>query len=193
MKRLYLMRHGETLFNKLGKVQGWCDSPLTETGKKQAHKAKAYFAINQLTFGHAVASTQERACDTLEIICGTTDYERRKGLKEMNFGLFEGESTHLQPKGPKAYEHFYQSFGGESAAEVRQRMFAELIDIMTTTKADNTLVVSHNGAIFYFFKHLFPNEVPPLRLANCGFMVFTYENGHFFYLETVDPTKAVTN
>lgn len=33
-KILYLMRHGETLFNVQRKIQGWCDSPLTENGKK---------------------------------------------------------------------------------------------------------------------------------------------------------------
>lgn len=33
MKTIYLMRHGETLFNLLGKVQGSCDSPLTKNGK----------------------------------------------------------------------------------------------------------------------------------------------------------------
>lgn len=32
MKKLYLMRHGQTLFNQLGKIQGACDSPLTEAG-----------------------------------------------------------------------------------------------------------------------------------------------------------------
>ena len=30
MKTLYLMRHGETLFNALHKIQGWCDSLLIE-------------------------------------------------------------------------------------------------------------------------------------------------------------------
>ena len=30
MTRLYLMRHGQTLFNTLNRIQGWCDSPLTE-------------------------------------------------------------------------------------------------------------------------------------------------------------------
>lgn len=30
--KLYLMRHGETLFNTQKRVQGWCDSPLTEKG-----------------------------------------------------------------------------------------------------------------------------------------------------------------
>ena len=35
-KDLYLMRHGQTLFNVRRKIQGWCDSPLTENGVKQA-------------------------------------------------------------------------------------------------------------------------------------------------------------
>ena len=34
MKTLYLMRHGQTLFNLQHKIQGWCDSPLTENGKQ---------------------------------------------------------------------------------------------------------------------------------------------------------------
>ena len=36
-KTLYLMRHGQTLFNVEHKIQGWCDSPLTEQGIKQAN------------------------------------------------------------------------------------------------------------------------------------------------------------
>lgn len=43
MKTLYMMRHGETLFNKRRKIQGWCDSPLTELGIRQAKGAKKYF------------------------------------------------------------------------------------------------------------------------------------------------------
>ena len=41
-KDLYLMRHGQTLFNVRRRIQGWCDSPLTELGKQQALKAKEY-------------------------------------------------------------------------------------------------------------------------------------------------------
>ena len=33
MTRFYLMRHGQTLFNTLNRIQGWCDSPLTEKGQ----------------------------------------------------------------------------------------------------------------------------------------------------------------
>lgn len=42
-KIVYLMRHGQTLFNELKKVQGWCDSPLTELGKEQARQVRQYF------------------------------------------------------------------------------------------------------------------------------------------------------
>ena len=41
--KLYLMRHGETLFNTLNRIQGWCDSPLTEKGQDQARQVRAYF------------------------------------------------------------------------------------------------------------------------------------------------------
>ena len=42
-KTLYLMRHGQTLFNLQHKIQGWCDSPLTELGIKQAKVAEKWF------------------------------------------------------------------------------------------------------------------------------------------------------
>ena len=98
-KIVYLMRHGQTLFNELKKVQGWCDSPLTELGKEQARQARQYFQSQGIQFGQAYASTQERACDTLEIVCDLP-YQRKKGLKEWNFGRFEGEPEFLNPPLP---------------------------------------------------------------------------------------------
>lgn len=83
-KRLYLMRHGQTLFNVQHKIQGWCDSPLTELGRK-AKKAKEYFEKEHITFDHVYSSTSERCSDTLEIITDMK-YIRLKGLKEMFYG-----------------------------------------------------------------------------------------------------------
>ena len=40
MKHLYMMRHGQTLFNVRKRIQGSCDSPLTELGIKQAEAAR---------------------------------------------------------------------------------------------------------------------------------------------------------
>ena len=50
MTRFYLMRHGQTLFNTLNRIQGWCDSPLTEKGQDQARQVRAYFEKHGLTF-----------------------------------------------------------------------------------------------------------------------------------------------
>ena len=47
-KTLYLMRHGQTLFNVQHKIQGWCDAPLTELGIKQAKIAGEYFKNNHI-------------------------------------------------------------------------------------------------------------------------------------------------
>ena len=68
MAKLYLMRHGQTLFNVLKRKQGWCDSPLTETGIAQACSAGRWFAEHGVTFDHAYSSTSERAVDTLELV-----------------------------------------------------------------------------------------------------------------------------
>ena len=87
------------MFNVRRKIQGWCDSPLTPLGIAQAKVAEAYFKDHDITFDHAYASTSERACDTLEIIT-SQPYTRVKGLKEWNFGTFEGESEDLNPKLP---------------------------------------------------------------------------------------------
>jgi probable phosphoglycerate mutase len=65
VKILYLMRHGQTLFNQLHKIQGWCDAPLTELGIKQAQIAGHYFKENQIEIQSAYCSTSERASDTL--------------------------------------------------------------------------------------------------------------------------------
>ncbi|MGM0216794.1 histidine phosphatase family protein [Enterococcus sp. AZ109] len=194
MKSLYLMRHGETLFNAQQKVQGWCDSPLTEAGKEQALAARNYFQQKNIHFDHCYASTQERACDTLELVIGSQTYSRRKNLKEMFFGQFEGASTYLQPKGPESYESFYVDFGGESGEEVRQRILAELTDIMTNEVESTAIVVSHNGAIFYFLQQVLPeNTQLPLHLANGGFMKFSFEQGVFTYLETMNPIEKLAN
>ena len=43
VKHLYLMRHGETLFNVRRKIQGWCDSPLTEKRSKTSKGSSRNF------------------------------------------------------------------------------------------------------------------------------------------------------
>ena len=109
MKTLYLVRHGETLFNALHKIQGWCDSPLTKKGIQQAKQAKQWFEKQHICFDHAYSSTSERCCDTLEIIT-SLPYQRCKGLKENNYGLLEGEHDYLAENDPQKCATYYLQF-----------------------------------------------------------------------------------
>ena len=58
----YVVRHGQTLFNVMGKVQGWCDTPLTEDGVRGAEK------LAEVDFVAAYASDSGRAEQTLDVL-----------------------------------------------------------------------------------------------------------------------------
>lgn len=185
MKTLYLMRHGQTLFNVRHKIQGWCDAPLTELGKKQALRASSYFTENHITFDQAYSSTSERACDTLELVTNLP-YTRVKGLKEWNFGTFEGESEDLNP--PLPYGDFFKAYGGEGELEMQQRVVSALHEIMEKDNHNCVLAVSHGAACRGFMRYWEKNQKVTLteRLYNCCILKFEYENGEFTLVEIVN-------
>lgn len=189
MKKLYLMRHGQTLFNQLGKIQGACDSPLTEAGIRQAEVARDYSETNQITFDAYYSSTQERASDTLEIIIGQKEYQRSKGLKEWNFGRFEGESEALNPKRPvgeTSYGDSFVPYGGESSKELQQRMNTTLIDIMEK-EHQSVLAVSHGGAMYLFIQKWLPYEqVAKIKFSNCCILEFEYSDRQFTFIQAIN-------
>jgi probable phosphoglycerate mutase len=129
-KTIYLMRHGETLFNQEQRIQGWCDSPLTEKGRKQAQVAGAWLRDHQVHIDSAYCSTQERASDTLSLVCPELAYTRLKGLKECNFGRFEGQPEYLNP--PHPYGDYFVAYGGEAESAVQKRMAETLTHIAET-------------------------------------------------------------
>ena len=184
-KTLYLMRHGQTLFNKRHLIQGWCDSPLTDFGIYQAQIAGQYFREQGIRFDTAFSSTSERACDTLEIVTdGKMPYERIKGLKEWNFGVFEGENEELNPSIP--YENFFVYYGGESQLELQERINNTICSLMKEAKGNSILIVSHGAAIRNFARVWENYEKTTInnRMTNCCILKFTYSND-IFYLEEV--------
>ena len=186
MKKIfYLMRHGQTLFNLRKKIQGACDSPLTELGIKQAQAAGEYFKNIELDY--AYSSTSERSSDTLELIIGPdAQYTRMQGLKEMNFGTFEGESEDLNPKDLEVFETFFLGYGGESRKQVKERMVKTCTEIMEKEGHNTVLAVSHAGACFNFLSH-WQDPLTELKkgFPNCCIFKFEYENGKFTLLETI--------
>ncbi|WP_050637103.1 histidine phosphatase family protein [Candidatus Stoquefichus sp. SB1] len=189
MKTLYLMRHGQTLFNVQQRIQGWCDSPLTELGIQQAKKAGQYFKEHQIHFDHAYSSTSERCCDTLELVTDMP-YTRLKGLKENFYGELEAESERLNAHlTPQDCETFYLQFGGESSETVKERMIKTLTEIMQQDDHQSVLAVSHSGACFNFLR-AFQDPMEELKkgFGNCCIFVYKFDNNKF-YLEKVIRQK----
>lgn len=95
---VYLVRHGKTVFNTLGRLQGWSDSPLTQEGRAVAEALGRGLALRGVRFDAAFSSTAPRAADTAEIVLrhgGQADLAVQKlaDLREYCFGGFEGELT----------------------------------------------------------------------------------------------------
>lgn len=185
-KILYLMRHGQTLFNFKRRIQGYCDSPLTELGIEQAKKAREYF--EDINLDHAYSSTSERCCDTLELVLGEKrlPYTRLKGLKEMNFGMYEGESEDLNPKDRSLYSTFFVEHGGESMEQVEERLVKTCTEIMEKEDHREVLAVSHAGACITFLsKWLDPEEELEKGIPNCCIFKYEYEDKKFKLIEVI--------
>lgn len=179
-KTLYIMRHGQTLFNLQHKIQGWCDAPLTPLGIHQAEGARDYIASRNIIFDHAYSSTSERACDTLEIVLGSEfPYRRVKGLKEWNFGAYEGKDECLNPKLP--YGDFFSQFGGEKESEVKERVVRTITEIMDRQDHNTVFMVSHGAAIAQFYRAFeqYAKVIKKERFYNCCVLKYTYEDGIF--------------
>lgn len=193
VKTLYLMRHGQTLFNQMHKIQGACDSPLTNMGIKQAQLARDYFSANKIKLTAAFCSTSERASDTLEIVTDNNlAYTRLKGLKEWNFGLFEGQDEALNP--PLPYGDFFKTFGGEGQSEVGLRMEATILDLMATAPGENILVVSHGAACACFYRQVTgQSQLPVKGIKNCSIFKYEYKNGKLTYQDLWQPDFSQLN
>ncbi|MFW7359721.1 histidine phosphatase family protein [Vagococcus fluvialis] len=184
MKTIYLTRHGQTLFNLQHKIQGFCDSPLTELGINQAKIAKEYFIREGIKLEEAHSSTSERAVDTLEILT-ELPFKTHKKLKEWNFGTFEGEGEHLNP--PLPYNDFFVQFGGEDQLEVEKRLNEAITKIAAESSNEQILIVSHGGAIANFYRK-WENYSQVRRegaIPNCSIFKYEYDDGIFVLKEII--------
>ena len=187
-KTLYLMRHGETVFNKQDLVQGACDSPLTEVGRTQPLYAKRWFADQGIKFDHAYASTQERASDTLELIT-EMPYQRLKGIKEMSFGIFEATPNRFVRAACNLHENpeALTKFGGEGMYAVQNRVVNTLTELMKKPDHQTVLAVSHGCAIFTFaYKWIAGITWEKFHLTNCVILKFEYEDEQFKFIEMIN-------
>ncbi|MFR7669931.1 MAG: phosphoglycerate mutase family protein [Collinsella sp.] len=82
-KDLYLVRHGQTIFNLKRIIQGWSDSPLTQLGCDQAARAGMFLRARGVEPDHAYTSTLHRTEQTIANLWPGLAYERLDGLREV--------------------------------------------------------------------------------------------------------------
>lgn len=189
--KIYLVRHGQTLFNQQKKVQGWCDSPLTQEGIQQAVAVSK--TLQSISFEYAYSSTSERAMDTMHYILQdrSVPHAYVKGLKELNFGSLEDEKEADVFTDISVYEKGFEMYGGETLPTCNQRFMA-CLETIAKSHVGNVLVVAHGGVIMsvlnyldeaQFMKHM--QEVGDVE--NCSVTILEYTD-HFEILDLADTS-----
>lgn len=174
MKKLYYVRHGQTVLNLEYRVCGITESDLTEKGKEQA-KETGLIIKNALADGRimridqVLCSPLKRTVETAKYICEAAglSYKIDQRLIEQNFGKYEAQKRTPQFEQLKAC--FAQDFGGgESTLKVCQRVYNFLDEIKKDDKI--YLIVAHGG-LSRAFNSYFNN------LSNEEYGKFLPENG----------------
>ncbi|MDO4466140.1 MAG: histidine phosphatase family protein [Bacillota bacterium] len=145
--RFYLIRHGETLFNVKGQIQGWCDSPLTKKGIEQVQDARK--KVENVDFVAGYSSTAERAKDTLHIVFEGRDIPQKhlKGLREIYTGELEGEPESMYAKLGINYFDGFKAQGGESFDEALDRFISTLQELEKKHPEGNVCICGHGGVM----------------------------------------------
>lgn len=151
---LYLIRHGETDWNREARYQGQRDIPLNDTGRAQARRHGAVLkalmpAIADFDF---VASPLQRAVETMRLLRETLgvdpdDFRIAPEIAELSYGHWEGELAGELPlkdpegvAGKAANPYGWRPRGGESYHDLEVRVTDWLGRLDT-----NTVAVSHGG------------------------------------------------
>lgn len=145
MSYLYLVRHGETDWNRAHRIQGSSDIPLNDTGRAQAERTGRLLARRQ--WDAIYSSPLSRALETATIVGGHINLgapELIAELAERNYGDAEGLT------GRELDERYPGSMpvpGRETRAEVAERAMPALLRIATAGTDRRVIVTTHGGVI----------------------------------------------
>ncbi|MCX6742843.1 MAG: histidine phosphatase family protein [Candidatus Parcubacteria bacterium] len=202
---LYLVRHGETEWNKNGIIQGQLDSPLTNEGLSQVKQTAQ--ELKDIHFDAIFSSDLHRAQKSAEII----KLERQlaiqtsKALRERTFGHYEGTSgekyrekfQQLIEKVKQLSDEDHKAFKFdkdiESDEEVIGRFITQLREIAVAYPNKTVIVVTHGGCIRTFLMHMGYvkySELPAgALLENAGYVKVLCDGVDFF----IQEVKGISN
>lgn len=165
---MYLVRHGETELNKLNRVQGWVDSPLTEDGLEIA--ILWGLGLRKIDFDIVYSSDLLRAVRTAKLISEQNNqkeipYYALKNLREISFGQFGGKCKNI-------YKTVCSRvlFGEENLSFLDEKMKAKEITPKDLINAGCSLDISEQSETYNSFENRIVSEVKKIfeRAAKNG-------------------------
>ena len=163
----YVVRHGQTDWNREGKIQGGTDNPLNATGKEQAAALGKLLA--DVRVDAVYTSAHQRARQTAAVFDGRAPIVPMDALKERSFGKFEGanekDAAVVADWNKRRFTWGDDMEGGESLESQSRRAEAALTQIREKHKDGGTVVVvAHGGINPLLVSHLV--GVPPQEGAS---------------------------
>lgn len=197
--KIYLMRHGETDYNKKGLIQGSLDIPLNEYGIRLAELTRDGFRKEGIRFDRAYCSPLIRARQTADILLEGQDtpitYDDR--ICEMNFGEGEGillKDISIKPEYQNIDYLFHdpEKYVATELGESYEALFARVKDFLEQEiypkekNYENVLVCCHGGIIRAFLAFLKKLELSQFwnnHQPNCSVNIIEIKNHSLHILE----------
>ncbi|NCN82939.1 MAG: histidine phosphatase family protein [Candidatus Pacebacteria bacterium] len=203
--RFYLTRHGETVWNTQGLMQGHADSPLTENGINQAKETAK--KLQDVQFAQVFSSDLMRSQRTAEIISADHDLvvKTNKLLREYSLGPFEGKKISYFLETLKKSIAYRDSLADElrlahqlhPEVEIEEKSAIRMITFFRETAfaypGKNVLAVSHAGtirALLVKLGYATNDELPHGSIKNASYVVLDCDGVDFFVRETVGVEKT---
>jgi len=198
MATYYIVRHGQTLANKEGILQGHLDVPLSEHGKKQAELVAK--ALSTADIDAVYSSDLDRARATAEIIgrYHNLDPILDPRLREIHCGSLQGRTME---DSRKLFPEFFMAFredpinavrpgGGESFADLYHRSVSFFQEVLHKHPDSNVVIVTHGGVIRCLLAYANAVEPDPSSPtpANASISIISKENGNLRVKRVSDTT-----
>jgi len=151
LRRIVLVRHGETVGNSHVRFHGSADVALSDAGRAQMRAAA--FQLRTEVFDLVVASPLQRSWEGAWIVAGAGPVRLESGFREVHFGRWEGLTREeIQAIDPVLYADWqagaegFEYPSGERRAAFRARVY-DALERLQASGASSVLCVIHKGVI----------------------------------------------
>lgn len=172
---IYIVRHGQTNDNVIGRYGGRIDTPLNEKGIEQAYEI--HKKLENITFDKVFVSPLQRACQTAKIICSNEIIIDERIIERSN-GELEGKLKSEITEIIDFNDPNEKRYSIENIVDFRKRIFSFFKEIKEKYCGKNILIVTHAGVGIYA-RCFFEGEPQDgnymnYKLNNCE--ILEYEN-----------------